>query len=332
MTSLENTMQADSEQEPNSASASTSAPVAPPVIGGEAAVHNGSTGTADSGAGISTQGDPSDSSASQDKPDELGSVVFNVDKLSVYYGKYRAVRDVDMKVRKHEITAFIGPSGCGKTTVLRCFNRMNDLIDGARVEGKIQYHGVDLYGEKVNAVEVRRRIGMVFQKPNPFPKSIYENVAYGPRIGGIKKKAELDEIVESSLKRAALWDEVKDRLKASALGMSGGQQQRLCIARAIAVKPEVILMDEPCSALDPIATARIEDLMREIKTDFTIVIVTHNMQQAARVSDATAFFSTEVNPESDVRTGLLVEFDRTETIFANPSDERTEHYITGKFG
>jgi phosphate transport system ATP-binding protein len=267
-----------------------------------------------------------------EQPAELGSVVFNVDKLSVYYGKYRAVRDVDMKVRKHEITAFIGPSGCGKTTVLRCFNRMNDLIEGARVEGKIEYHGVDLYGEKVNAVEVRRRIGMVFQKPNPFPKSIYENVAYGPRIGGIKKKSELDEIVENSLKRAALWDEVKDRLKASALGMSGGQQQRLCIARAIAVNPEVILMDEPCSALDPIATARIEDLMREIKTDFTIVIVTHNMQQAARVSDATAFYSTEVNPESDVRTGLLVEFDRTETIFANPSDERTEHYITGKFG
>ncbi len=331
MTSLENTMQADSEQATNMASASTPTTLAPPVVNSEAESTESTSGS-DSGAKTATQGDTSDSAASQDKSAELRSVVFNVDKLSVYYGKYRAVRDVDMKVRKHEITAFIGPSGCGKTTVLRCFNRMNDLIDGARVEGKIQYHGVDLYGEKVNAVEVRRRIGMVFQKPNPFPKSIYENVAYGPRIGGIKKKAELDEIVESSLKRAALWDEVKDRLKASALGMSGGQQQRLCIARAIAVKPEVILMDEPCSALDPIATARIEDLMREIKTDFTIVIVTHNMQQAARVSDATAFFSTEVNPESDVRTGLLVEFDRTETIFANPSDERTEHYITGKFG
>jgi phosphate transport system ATP-binding protein len=237
-----------------------------------------------------------------------------------------------MSVRRHEITAFIGPSGCGKTTVLRCFNRMNDLIEGARVEGAINYHGVNLYGDKVNAVEVRRRIGMVFQKPNPFPKSIYDNIAYGPRIAGTKKKSELDDIVERSLRRAALWDEVKDRLKASALGMSGGQQQRLCIARAVAVDPEVILMDEPCSALDPIATARIEDLMREIKTEYTIVIVTHNMQQAARVSDATAFYSTEVNPESDVRTGLLVEFDRTEKIFSNPSDQRTENYITGRFG
>ena len=259
-------------------------------------------------------------------------VVFDVEGLSVHYGSYRAVRDVDMQVRRHEITAFIGPSGCGKTTVLRCFNRMNDLIPGARVDGRLDYHGVGLYDPKVNAVEVRRRIGMVFQKPNPFPKSIYDNIAYGPRIGGIKKRSELDEIVERSLRRAALWDEVKDRLKSSALGMSGGQQQRLCIARAIAVDPEVILMDEPCSALDPIATARIEDLMQEIKTDYTIVIVTHNMQQAARVSDATAFFSTEVNPESDVRTGLLVEFDRTATIFSNPSDERTENYITGRFG
>jgi phosphate transport system ATP-binding protein len=259
-------------------------------------------------------------------------VVFDVQDLNVYYGAYRAVRNVSMAVRRHEITAFIGPSGCGKTTVLRCFNRMNDLIDGARVEGAIEYHGVNLYGEKVNAVEVRRRIGMVFQKPNPFPKSIYDNIAYGPRIAGIRKRSELDEIVERSLRRAALWDEVKDRLKASALGMSGGQQQRLCIARAIAVDPEVILMDEPCSALDPIATARIEDLMAGIKDDYTIVIVTHNMQQAARVSDATAFYSTEVNPESDVRTGLLVEFDRTDKIFSNPVDERTENYITGRFG
>jgi phosphate transport system ATP-binding protein len=335
MTSLENTMQADSEQEPSMATAANPVTTAMPVVNG-ADERNDSAGTSAVNSGnvgeASLTAAPHLSTDVTEQPAELGSVVFNVDKLSVYYGKYRAVRDVDMKVRKHEITAFIGPSGCGKTTVLRCFNRMNDLIEGARVEGKIEYHGVDLYGEKVNAVEVRRRIGMVFQKPNPFPKSIYENVAYGPRIGGIKKKSELDEIVENSLKRAALWDEVKDRLKASALGMSGGQQQRLCIARAIAVNPEVILMDEPCSALDPIATARIEDLMREIKTDFTIVIVTHNMQQAARVSDATAFYSTEVNPESDVRTGLLVEFDRTETIFANPSDERTEHYITGKFG
>ncbi len=259
-------------------------------------------------------------------------VVFEVDDLSVHYGSYRAVRDVDMEIHRNEITAFIGPSGCGKSSVLRCFNRMNDLIEGARISGSIRYHGVDLYGPDVSAVEVRRRIGMVFQKPNPFPKSIYDNVAYGPRIGGIRKRAELDAIVERSLQRAALWDEVKDRLKSSALGLSGGQQQRLCIARAVAVDPEVILMDEPCSALDPIATARIEDLMKEIKTDYTIVIVTHNMQQAARVSDATAFFSTEVNPDSDVRTGLLVEFDRTATIFSNPSDERTEDYITGRFG
>ncbi len=259
-------------------------------------------------------------------------VVFDVRDLDVYYGAHHAVRDVHMGIRRNEISAFIGPSGCGKTTVLRCFNRMNDLIEGARVEGDIEYHGVNLYDERVNPVEVRRRIGMVFQKPNPFPKSIYENVAYGPRIGGVKKKSELDDIVERSLQRAALWDEVKDRLKASALGMSGGQQQRLCIARAVAVDPEVILMDEPCSALDPIATGRIEDLMVEIKSEYTIVIVTHNMQQAARVSDATAFFSTEVNPDSDFRTGLLVEFDRTSTIFSNPTDQRTENYITGRFG
>jgi phosphate transport system ATP-binding protein len=264
--------------------------------------------------------------------DAARAAVFDVRGLSVHYGAYRAVRDVDLAIHRNEITAFIGPSGCGKTTVLRCFNRMNDLVAGARVEGRLLYHGVDLYDPKVNPVEVRRRIGMVFQKPNPFPKSIYDNVAYGPRIAGVKKRSELDDIVERSLRRAALWDEVKDRLKASALGMSGGQQQRLCIARAVAVDPEVILMDEPCSALDPIATARIEDLMHEIKTDYTIVIVTHNMQQAARVSDATAFFSTEVNPESDQRTGLLVEFDRTATIFSNPADERTENYITGRFG
>jgi len=257
-------------------------------------------------------------------------IVFDVKNLSVYYGSFRAVRDVAMQVRRHEVTAFIGPSGCGKTTVLRCFNRMNDLIDIARVEGTVAYHGVDLYDDRVNPVEVRRRIGMVFQKPNPFPKSIYDNVAYGPRIAGDKEN--LDETVEKALRRAALWDEVKDRLKKSALGLSGGQQQRLCIARAIAVNPEVILMDEPCSALDPIATGRIEDLMSEIKLDYTIVIVTHNMQQAARVSDRCAFFTTEVNEESDVRTGVLVEVDRTETMFANPSDERTEHYVTGRFG
>jgi len=259
-------------------------------------------------------------------------IVFKVKDLSAYYGDFRAVRDVTLDVRQHQITAFIGPSGCGKTTVLRCFNRMNDLILGARTEGTLEYHGVSLYDREVDPVEVRRRIGMVFQKPNPFPKSIFENVAYGPRLLGVRKRAQLEEIVVESLLKAALWDEVKDRLKDSAMGLSGGQQQRLCIARAIATNPEVVLMDEPCSALDPIATSRIEDLMQEIKSEFTIVIVTHNMQQAARVSDSTAFFSTKVNPESDRRTGMLVEFDRTETIFANPNDERTENYITGRFG
>jgi phosphate transport system ATP-binding protein len=226
----------------------------------------------------------------------------------------------------------IGPSGCGKSTVLRCFNRMNDLIEIARVEGSINYHGVNLYERGVNPVEVRRRIGMVFQKPNPFPKSIYDNIAFGPRVNGIKKRSDLDEIVERSLTAAALWDEVKDRLKKSAMGLSGGQQQRLCIARTVATEPEVILMDEPCSALDPIATARIEDLMQELKSRFTIIIVTHNMQQAARVSDRTAFFSVEVNTESDTRTGILVEYDRTAKMFSNPSDSRTENYITGRFG
>jgi phosphate transport system ATP-binding protein len=259
-------------------------------------------------------------------------MVFTTKDLAVYYGAFRAVRDVDLEIRQHEITAFIGPSGCGKSTVIRCFDRMNDLIAGARVEGKVLYHGVDLYGPDVDAVEVRRRIGMVFQKPNPFPKSIYDNLAFGPRLNGIKKRSELDAIVERSLKRAALWDEVKDRLKESAMGLSGGQQQRLCIARCVAVEPEVILMDEPCSALDPIATARIEELMQEIKVDYTIVIVTHNMQQAARVSDRTAFFTTEVNPDGDRRTGRLVEYNPTVKIFANPDDERTEQYVTGRFG
>ena len=258
--------------------------------------------------------------------------VFETRSLAVYYGEFRAVRDVNLTIRGQEITAFIGPSGCGKTTVLRCFDRMNDLIPGARVEGEVSYHGVDLYAKNVDAVEVRRRVGMVFQKPNPFPKSIYDNLAFGPRLNGVRKKADLDVIVESSLKRAALWDEVKDRLKASAMGLSGGQQQRLCIARCIAVEPDVILMDEPCSALDPIATTRIEDLMQEIKKDFTIIIVTHNMQQAARVSDRTAFFTTEVNPESDRRTGVLVEFDSTQKMFSTPADERTEAYVTGRFG
>jgi phosphate transport system ATP-binding protein len=256
--------------------------------------------------------------------------VFDVRGLSVYYGSFRAVRDVELTVPARQVTAFIGPSGCGKTTVLRCFNRMNDLVEIARVEGSVRYHGVDLYDPQVNPVEVRRRIGMVFQKPNPFPKSIYDNVAFGPRVARIK--GDLDEIVERSLRRAALWDEVKDRLKSSAMGLSGGQQQRLCIARALAVDPEVILMDEPCSALDPIATGRIEELMREIKDTYTIVIVTHNMQQAARVSDSCAFFTTEVSEESDTRTGMLVEYDRTETMFSTPSDPRTENYVTGRFG
>jgi phosphate transport system ATP-binding protein len=259
--------------------------------------------------------------------------VYRAEDLAVYYGSFRAVRNVNFDIRQHEITAFIGPSGCGKTTVLRCFNRMNDLIETARVEGLLTYHGIDLYDKAVNPVEVRRRIGMVFQKPNPFPKSIYDNIAYGPRLAGLAKKgAEMDEVVERSLRSAALWDEVKDRLKASALGLSGGQQQRLCIARALAVGPEVLLMDEPCSALDPIATGRIEDLMEQIKQEYTIIIVTHNMQQAARVSDRCAFFTTEVSEESDTRTGLLVEIDATEKMFSNPADERTENYVTGRFG
>jgi phosphate transport system ATP-binding protein len=260
------------------------------------------------------------------------SAVFELAGLEVHYGEFRAVRDVTMNIFKNEITAFIGPSGCGKTTVLRCFNRMHDVTPGARVGGGLRYHTVELYGPNVSATEVRRRIGMVFQKPNPFPKSIYENVAFGLRSKGIREKAELDAIVEKSLRAAALWDEVKDRLRASALGLSGGQQQRLCIARTIAVGPEVVLMDEPCSALDPVATARIEELMRELKDQYTIVIVTHNMQQAGRVSDRTAFFTTEVDSRFARRTGTLVEYDSTHNIFSNPKDERTERYITGRFG
>jgi phosphate transport system ATP-binding protein len=259
-------------------------------------------------------------------------IVFAVEKLEVFYGAHRAVRDVNVEIRKNEITAFIGPSGCGKTTVLRCLNRMNDLIERARVVGRVDYHGTDLYGPNVSVTEVRRRIGMVFQKPNPFPKSIYDNIAFGPRINGIKNRAELDVIVEKSLRLAALWDDVKDRLDHSALGMSGGQQQRLCIARTIAVEPEVVLMDEPCSALDPIATARIEELMRELASSYTIVVVTHNMQQAARVSDKTAFFSVERDAKTDQRCGTLVEYGATATVFARPIDQRTEDYITGRFG
>jgi len=259
-----------------------------------------------------------------------GEVVFDAQDVSVYYGDFRAIRNVDLPIYRNQITALIGPSGCGKTTFIRCLNRMNDLIESARVKGVLLYHGVDLYDAKVDPVEVRRRIGMVFQKPNPFPKSIYDNIAFGPRIAGFK--GNMDELVEESLHRAALWDEVKDKLKESGLALSGGQQQRLCIARAIATRPDVILMDEPCSALDPIATQRIEDLMQELVSDYTIVIVTHNMQQAARVSDRTAFFTVEVLEETGQRTGKIVEYDQTETIFTNPSDPRTEDYVTGRFG
>jgi phosphate transport system ATP-binding protein len=257
-------------------------------------------------------------------------VVFDVLDVSAYYRDFRAVRNITLPILDNEITALIGPSGCGKTTFIRCLNRMNDLIPGARIEGAVLYHGVDLYDPKVDSVEVRRRIGMVFQKPNPFPKSIYDNVAFGPRIAGFK--GDMDQLVEESLRRAALWDEVKDKLKQSALALSGGQQQRLCIARAIATKPDVILMDEPCSSLDPIATQRIEDLMHELVSDYTIVIVTHNMQQAARVSDRTAFFTVEVDERTGQRTGTIVEYDRTETIFTKPADKRTEDYVTGRFG
>jgi phosphate transport system ATP-binding protein len=257
--------------------------------------------------------------------------VFRLDDVHVYYGRFLALRGVTLDVGRNEITAFIGPSGCGKSTLIRCLNRMNDLIPGARVEGKIEYRGQDLYGDDVDPVEVRRRIGMVFQKPNPFPKSIYENVAFGPRVIGMKP-ASMDDLVEQSLRAAAVWDEVKDKLKQNALALSGGQQQRLCIARAVAVSPDVILMDEPCSALDPVSTARIEDLMEDLKRDYTIVIVTHNMQQAARVSDRTAFFTAEAAEGTGDRTGLLVEYDRTDAIFTHPSDKRTEDYITGRFG
>ena len=252
--------------------------------------------------------------------------------LQVHYGEFLAVRDVNLTIHKSEITALIGPSGCGKSTIIRCFNRMNDLIPSAKVGGNVFYKGIDLYGPEANSGEVRRRIGMVFQKPNPFPKSIYENVAFGPKVNGKPSKAETDEIVERSLKRAALWGEVKDRLKQSAFSLSGGQQQRLCIARALAVEPDVLLMDEPCSALDPIATARIEDLMAEIKTEYPIIIVTHNMQQAARVSDRTAFFNTEIGANATRPTGVLVEYDTTRKIFSTPSDVRTEQYISGKMG
>ena len=250
--------------------------------------------------------------------------------LSVFYHHYEAVRGVDLTFGKNQITALIGPSGCGKSTVLRCFDRMNDLIPGARVKGTITYHGQDLYAPDVDVIEVRRRVGMVFQKPNPFPKSIYDNVAYGPRVNGWKVDS-MDDLVEEALTRAALWEEVKDKLKDSAFALSGGQQQRLCIARCIAVEPDVILMDEPAASLDPISTAKIEDLMQELVRNYTIIIVTHNMQQAARVSDRTAFFTAEVDDQGE-RHGRLVEMDLTKTIFTNPADRRTEDYVSGRFG
>jgi phosphate transport system ATP-binding protein len=261
-----------------------------------------------------------------------GDHVFDAKDVSIYYSAFKAVTNVSLSIYQNEITAFIGPSGCGKTTVLRTLNRMNDLVPGARVEGDVRYRGAPLYAKDVSPIAVRRRIGMVFQKPNPFPKSIYDNVAYGPRINGIRNKGKLDEIVERSLRQAALWDEVRNRLKASALGLSGGQAQRLCIARTLAVEPDVVLMDEPCSALDPIATAAIEDLMHEIKSRYTIVIVTHNMQQATRVSDRTAFYSVIRDEKSDTRTGTLVEYGPTEQIFQDPRDDRTKAYVTGRMG
>jgi phosphate transport system ATP-binding protein len=264
-------------------------------------------------------------SRAPDRPID-GEPVFEVRGMSFFYGKFRALHDVTMNINGHQVTALIGPSGCGKTTFLRCLNRMNDLVGGTRVDGAIRYHGTDLYSSAVKPIELRRKVGMVFQKPNPFPRSIWENVAFTPRANGVKR-GDLDDIVESALRSAALWDEVKDKLKQSAFNLSGGQQQRLCIARAVAVKPDVILMDEPCSALDPIATVRIEELLTSLKTDYTIVIVTHNMQQAGRVSDRTAFFTTGAG-----QGGELVEIDATDRIFTNPSDRRTEDYVTGRFG
>ncbi len=265
----------------------------------------------------------------QTLPTTNRETVFDVRQLSVLYGGAAAIKDVNLEIYRNQVTALIGPSGCGKSTFIRCLNRMNDLIPAARIEGEILYHGQNMYGSDVDAVSVRRWIGMVFQKPNPFPKSIYDNVAWGPRVLGMKK--DLDERVERALRQAAIWDEVKHRLKRSALALSGGQQQRLCIARALAVEPEVVLLDEPASALDPIATSAIEDLVHDLKRDYTIVIVTHNMQQAARVADMTAFFSLDVHDDGS-RNGILVEYDVTQKIFTQPADSRTEGYVTGRFG
>ena len=262
--------------------------------------------------------------------DGVAQVVLEAKNVDAFYGSFQALTNINLPIIKNEITALIGPSGCGKSTLLRCFNRMNDLVPGARVQGSIRFGDHELYGDRIDPIEVRRRIGMVFQKPNPFPKSIFDNVAFGPKVQGFG--GNVGELVEESLRRAALWDEVKNKLKQSGLSLSGGQQQRLCIARCLAVRPDVILMDEPCSALDPIATDRIEKLMRELRDEYTIVIVTHNMQQASRVSDSTAFLTTEVNPASDLQTGVLVEHDETATIFSAPRDERTRDYIAGRFG
>ncbi len=273
--------------------------------------------------GVAARTAPTDLSVEQPE------LVFDCREIGVRYNGVRALRDVNLQIQRNAVTALIGPSGCGKSTFLRCLNRMNDLIPGAEVDGVCLYHDEDLYGPNIDAIEVRKRIGMVFQKPNPFPKSIYDNIAFGPRVVGLKDH--LDDRIEEALRRAALWDEVKDRLKEGALSLSGGQQQRLCIARALAVEPDVILMDEPCSALDPISTAAIEDLMTSLKTDYTVVIVTHNMQQAARVADTTAFFSTDQG-ETGTRCGVLIEVAATEKIFTKPENERTEAYVTGRFG
>jgi phosphate transport system ATP-binding protein len=304
----------------NDAELETSAPVlAPPALGG--LVAGVPEKAADSNNGVA---------AMTAAVEAAFPPVFTVRDLNVHYDASLALKDVNLDIPPREITAIIGPSGCGKSTLIRCFNRMNDLVPGAVVSGQVLYHGEDIYAAGIDPVTVRRRIGMVFQRPNPFPKSIYDNIAFGAKINGYR--GDMDELVERSLRRAALWDEVKNQLKKSALALSGGQQQRLCIARAIAVEPDVILMDEPASALDPIATVRIEDLMQELKADYSIVIVTHNMQQAARVSDRTAFLYTEVEPETSDRWGVLVEYDLTSRIFTRPADKRTEDYVSGRFG
>ncbi len=266
------------------------------------------------------------------QPETPMEAVLKAENVSIFYGDFKAVRDVSLKIPKNQVTAFIGPSGCGKSTILRCFNRLNDLIPSFKLEGQMSYHDQSLYHKNVDPVEVRRKIGMVFQKPNPFPKSIYDNIAYGVRINGLaKSKAEMDEVIERSLRQAALWDEVKDKLKQSGFALSGGQQQRLCIARTVAVNPDVVLMDEPCASLDPISTLKVEELIHELKENYTIVIVTHNMQQASRVSDMTAFFNAKAI-EGGKRFGYLVEYNHTEDIFQNPQEEATQQYVSGRFG